>query len=293
MIAEPWDAVGTHELGRAWPGIGWMQWSDRFREDVRGFLRSEPRLVPALMQRVQGSPDIFDSPLHSVNFLSCHDGFTLYDVVAYDHKHNEANGWRNTDGAGDNRSWNCGWEGDDGVPDDVMTLRRRQLRNAWCLLAMSHGVPMVTMGDEFARTQRGNNNAYNQDNEISWVDWERRHQFLDLERFVGHLMALRHRHPVLSQPGWWGDAVQFFGARTAVDASESSRSLAWQVGDLYVIANAYWEPLSFAIQAPGPWARVVDTSLVPPHDIVERPDGAPVPDSYVVGPRSVVILERG
>ena len=172
MIVEPWDAVGTHELGRAWPGAGWLQWSDRYREDVRGVLRAERGLIPALTQRVQASPDVFDSPLHSVNFLTCHDGFTLYDLVAYDRKHNEANGHHNTDGAGDNRSWNCGWEGDDGVPDDVLALRQRQLRNAWCLLAMSHGVPMVAMGDEFGRTQCGNNNAYNQDNATSWVDWE-------------------------------------------------------------------------------------------------------------------------
>ena len=119
LIAEPWDAVGTYQLGPAWPGRGWMQWNDRFRDDVRGFLRAEPGMVPALRQRVQGSPDLFEAPMDSVNFVACHDGFTLYDVVAYDHKHNEANGWDGTDGAGENRSWNCGWEGDDGVPADV------------------------------------------------------------------------------------------------------------------------------------------------------------------------------
>ena len=137
------------------------------------------------MQRIEGSPDIFDTPTETVNFLTCHDGFTMYDLVAYDRKHNEANGHDNTDGAGDNRSWNCGFEGDDGVPAEVMALRRRQLRNAWCLLAMSHGAPMVAMGDEFGRTQGGNNNAYNQDNATSWVDWSRRDEFADLERFVG------------------------------------------------------------------------------------------------------------
>jgi glycogen operon protein len=292
MIAEPWDAVGTHELGRAWPGAGWMQWSDRFREDVRGLLRAERGLVPAVTQRVQGSPDVFDSPLHSVNFLSCHDGFTLYDVMAYDHKHNEANGHHNTDGAGDNRSWNCGWEGDDGAPDDVLALRQRQLRNAWSILAMSHGVPMVAMGDEFGRTQRGNNNAYNQDNETSWVDWVRRDRFTDLERFVGRVLALRHRHPVLSQPHWWDDAVRFFGASGEADTAEHSCSLAWTVGDLYVIVNAYWEPLEFAIQTDGPWARVVDTSRPSPDDVVE-PDMAPIVGGrYDVTARSVVILER-
>ena len=118
MIAEPWDAAGTYELGRAWPGRGWMQWNDRYREDVRGFLRGEGGLVTSLIQRVQGSPDLFDTPTATVNFLTCHDGFTLYDLVAYDRKHNEANGHANHDGAGDNRSWNCGFEGDDGAPAD-------------------------------------------------------------------------------------------------------------------------------------------------------------------------------
>jgi isoamylase len=292
MIAEPWDAVGTYELGRAWPSLGWLQWNDRFREDVRGFLRGEAGLVPALMRRVQGSPDVFYSPAQTVNFVTSHDGFTLYDVVAYDRKHNEANGHANTDGAADNRSWNCGFEGDDGAPADVLALRRRQLRNAWCLLAMSHGTPMAVMGDEFGRTQGGNNNAYNQDNETSWVDWRRRDRFADLERFVSGLLALRHRHPVLAQPDWWGDAVQWFGTSGPPDSGDSSRSLAWCVGDLYVIANAYWEPLTFALQAPGRWRRVVDTSLGPPDDIVESADAATVGATYDVAARSVVILER-
>ena len=231
LVAEPWDAAGTYQLGRSWLGHGWLQWNDRFRDDGRAFLRGEPGMVPALRERVQGSPDLFDAPTESVNFVTCHDGFTLYDLVAYDHKHNEANGWGGADGANENRSWNCGWEGDDGAPADVLALRRRQLRNAWCLLALSHGVPMTGMGDEFGRTQRGNNNAYNQDNETSWVDWERATEFADLERFVGELLALRARHPVLSQATFWGDAVRF----TEPDAE--GRALTWRVGDLYVLAE--------------------------------------------------------
>jgi isoamylase len=285
MIAEPWDAAGTYLLGRAWPGQGWLQWNDRFREDVRGFLRGEPGLVDVLQLRLQGSPDVFDSPLHSINYVACHDGFTLYDVVAYDRKHNEANGHGGRDGSDHNRSWNCGWEGDDGAPPEVIELRRRQLRNAWCLLALAHGVPMFAMGDESGRTQGGNNNPYNQDNETSWVDWARAAEFADLERFVAELLTLRHRHPVLSQPEWWGHAVQWFGTDGRADLGPQSRSLAWTVGDLYVMANAWWEPLEFAIQVPGPWRRVIDTSL---------PDAATaeVGTSYVVGPRSVVVLER-
>jgi isoamylase len=291
MIAEPWDAVGTHELGRAWPSRHWSQWNDRYRDDVRGFLRGEGGLVAALMQRIQGSPDVFHAPSATINFVTCHDGFTMYDLVAYDRKHNGANGHADADGAADNRSWNCGFEGDIGVPPDVLAVRGRQLRNAWCLLAMSHGTPMAAMGDEFGRTQGGNNNAYNQDNETSWVDWRRREQFVDLERFVGGLLALRHRHPELSQTAWWGAAVKWFGTAGPPDTGESSRSLAWCIGDLYVIANAFWEPLTFSIQAPGPWVRVVDSSLAAPKDIVELVDAPAVGASYEAAARSVVILE--
>ena len=285
MITEPWDAAGTYLLGRAWPGRGWSQWNDRFREDVRGFLRGEPGLIDALRLRLQGSPDVFDAPLHSINYVACHDGFTLYDVVAYDRKHNEANGHGGQDGSDHNRSWNCGWEGDDGAPPEVMELRRRQLRNAWCLLALAHGVPMFVMGDEFGRTQGGNNNPYNQDNGTSWVDWARAAEFADLERFVAALLALRHRHPVLAQPAWWGDAAQWFGTDGPPDLGPQSRSLAWTVGDLYVMANAWWEPLEFHVEVPGPWCRALDTTD-PDADVVEVADG------YTVGPRSIVVLER-
>jgi isoamylase len=285
MVAEPWDAAGTHLLGRAWPASGWLQWNDRFRDDVRGFLRGDDGMVPSLQLRLQGSPDLFDAPLESVNFVACHDGFTLYDVVSYDHKHNEANGEDGRDGTFDNRSWNCGWEGDDGVPDEVMSLRRRQLRNAWCLLALAHGVPMFVMGDEFGRTQGGNNNAYNQDNETSWVDWKRAAGFAELERFVENLLALRHHHAVLSQPNWWGDGVRWFGTAGPPDLGPHSRSLAWSVGDLYVMVNGWWEPLEFRVQEAGSWCRVLDTTI---------PDAGviPVGDGYKVGPRSVVVLER-
>jgi isoamylase len=292
LVAEPWDAAGGYLLGRSWPVAGWRHWNDRFRDDVRGFLRAEPGLVPAMVQRVQGSPDHLEAPLESVNFVACHDGFTLHDLVAYDRKHNAANGWGGTDGTGDNRSWNCGWEGEDGAPDDVLALRRRQVRNAWCLVAMAHGTPMIGMGDECGRTQGGNNNAYNQDNATSWFDRERAAEWADLERFAGELLALRHRHPVLSQPEWWGDAVRFAGAAGPLDDSHDSRSLAWQVGDLFVIANLWWEPVRHLVPAGGGWRRVVDTALAPPDDIV--PTGVPVTaEAYDVGARTVVILERG
>ncbi len=171
LVAEPWD-LARYLLGRGFPDRRWAQWNGKFRDDMRGFLRGEAGLVGAVMQRVQGSPDLFDAPLQSVNFFTAHDGFTLYDLVAYDRKRNDANGWNGADGTDDNRSWNCGWEGDIDVPTAVAALRRRQLRNAMCLLLLSHGTPMFVLGDEFGRTQGGNNNPYNQDNETSWVDWE-------------------------------------------------------------------------------------------------------------------------
>jgi len=295
LIAEPWDVAGRYQLGGAWPGVGWRQWNDRFRDDVRSFLRGDEGYVGALQQRIQGSPDLFTAPAHSVNFVTCHDGFTLHDLVSYDRKHNEANGERNRDGSDHNRSWNCGWEGEDGAPAAVLALRRRQLRNAWCLLLLSHGVPMWTAGDEFGRTQGGNNNAYNQDNPTSWVDWERAAAYADLERFVGCLLGLRHGQPVFSETDFWGDAVRWFGATGPPDLGVHSRSAAWQVGDLYVMANIWTEPISFDIQVPGPWCRVVDTNLASPDDIVEVAAGArgPAIDAhYVVAPHSIVVLHR-
>ena len=250
MVAEPWDAAGTYELGAAWPSRQWVQWNDRYRDDVRGFLRGEGGLVPRSSSASRAAPTCSTRPTQTVNFLTCHDGFTMYDLVAYDRKHNEANGHANTDGAGDNRSWNCGFEGDDGVPPDVVALRRRQLRNAWCLLAMSHGTPMVAMGDEFGRTQGGNNNAYNQDNATSWVDWARRDEFADLERFVGGCSPCATATRSSPSRTWWGDAGAVVrDVRCRPTPVAASRSLAWCVGDLYVIANAYWEPLTFTIQA--------------------------------------------
>ena len=284
LVAEAWDAV-RYQVGRAWPDPRWMQWNGRYRDDVRGFLRGEGGLVPAMMQRLQGSPDLFDAPARSVNFLTAHDGFTMFDLVAYDRKHNDANGWDNTDGTDDNRSWNSGWEGEQGAPDDVQTLRRRHLRNGWTLLALSHGTPMAVAGDEFARTQLGNNNPYNQDNETTWTDWSRRDDWMDLERFVQGLMAFRAAHPVLHQPDWWGTSVEWFGVSGGPDCGEHSRSLAWHLPGLYVMANMWWEPLDFDVQAPGEWSSVIDTS-----DESGFIDPAHAGRSVTVGPRSIVVL---
>jgi len=285
LIAEAWDVV-RYQVGRSWPDHRWMQWNGRFRDDVRGFLRGEGGLVPAMIQRLQGSPDLFDAPARSVNFLTAHDGFTMFDLVAYDRKHNEANGWGGTDGTDDNRSWNCGWEGEVGAPDDVQELRRRQLRNAWTLLLLSHGTPMAVAGDEFARTQHGNNNPYNQDTETTWTDWSRRDDWVDLERFVERLTEFRAAQSILMQDGWWGAGVEWFGVSGGPDLGDHSRSLAWHLSGLYVMANMWWEPLDFEIQAPGPWDVVIDTS-----DEAGFIEPSAAHSTVTVGPRSIVILK--
>ena len=286
LVAEPWD-LARYLLGPEFPDRRWMQWNGEFRDDVRGFLRGEPGMVPLLVERLAGSPDLFESPMSSVNYVTAHDGFTLYDLVSYDHRHNEANGWDNTDGHHDNRSWNSGWEGDDGVPDSVLDLRDRRMRNALCMLLMSHGVPMFVAGDEIARTQLGNNNAYNQDNETSWIDWDRANEYVDLEWFVRRLIELRATHPVLWDPEQWGEQMTVHGATGGPDTSYESRSIAWSVDGLYVMANMWWEPVEFEIQAPGDWWIVIDTN-----HLREAPVGSRANPTVTVGPRSVVILER-
>ena len=284
MIAEPWDLV-RHQLGREFPDHRWMQWNDRFRDDIRGFLRGEPGLVPAVMERLAGSADLFDVPMRSVNFLTAHDGFTLYDLVAYDHKHNESNGWGGADGSGDNRSWNCGWEGDLGVPAEVERLRLRQMRNALCLLLLSHGVPMIVAGDEFARTQQGNNNAYNQDNEISWVDWNRREQFAEQEEFVRQLLEFRAHQSVLCDEEWWGERLRWFGVDGPPDVGHHSRSIGWSLPGLSVIANMWSEPLTFPFDPPGRWLACIDTATT--SGFVEP---AEIGSTVSVAPHSIVVL---
>jgi glycogen operon protein len=285
LVAEPWD-LARYLLGPDFPDHRWMQWNGEFRDDLRGFLRGEPGLVALVASRVAGSPDLFTSPMSSLNFLTAHDGFTLYDLVSYDHRHNDANGWGGTDGHHDNRSWNSGWEGDDGVPDSVLELRARQMRNAMCLLLLSHGVPMFVAGDEIGRTQRGNNNAYNQDNETSWIDWERAAEFADLERFVARVIQLRAAHPVLVDPDRWGSRLRVHGAVGEPDTTFESRSIAWSVDGLYVMANMWWEPVEFRVHTPGEWWVAIDTT-----DPWSAPVGTRAGATVNVGPRSIVVLE--
>jgi len=224
LIAEPWDAAGAYQLGTRFPGGLWHQWNGRFRDDVRRLVRGDQGTVPALMMRLYGSDDLFPDtpryarrPWQSINYVTCDDGFTPYDLVSYDRRHNEANGHDNTDGTEDNLSWNCGWEGDDGVPDEIMALRKRQAKNLCCLLLLANGIPMIFAGDELLQTQRGNNNPYNQDNETTWLDWNRLLTHADHFRLVRRMIAFRKAHPTLCRSRFWRDDVRWYGVGPSVD----------------------------------------------------------------------------
>ena len=311
LIAEAWDASGLYQVG-TFPAWGrWAEWNGRFRDDLRRFVKGDPGMVSALATRLCGSPDLYQTserqPYHSINFITCHDGFTLADLVSYDEKHNQMNGENNLDGSNDNASWNCGAEG----PTDsaeILGLRRRQVKNFATLLLMAHGVPMILAGDELGRSQQGNNNAYCQDNEVSWIDWTLKQKNGDLFRFFRLLTAFRHRHPALRRisfvPLPCCPRIEWHGIKLGYpDWSWNSRSLAMHLShtdeagtteDAYLISNAYWEELAFELPvlADRTWLRFVDTTLESPADIAEDArTGLPIRDThYKVGPRSVVVL---
>ena len=318
LIAEPWDAAGLYQVGRFPYGLRWSEWNGRYRDDVRRFWRGEPGLARELATRLCGSADLYESsgrqPWHSVNFVTSHDGFTLWDLVSYDHKHNEANGEENRDGVTENLSWNCGVEG---LTDDreILALRRRQAKNFIVTLMLSQGVPMLLAGDEFLRTQGGNNNAWCQDNEVSWVDWSLATKNADFLRFVREMIALRKNHPALRRGTFFHGAgpngdhkpdIIWHGLKPGQpDFSATGRTLAFaldgsQTGrepdnDFYVACNARSEPVPFRIpRSPSgrPWRRIVDTALKSPSDIVAAGDGPRVAASSAcrVAPFATVVL---
>jgi isoamylase len=318
LIAEPWDAGGLYQVGRFPFGRRWSEWNGRYRDDVRRFWRGDPGLAGALATRICGSADLYEwigrRPQHSINFLTCHDGFTLADLVSYNHKHNWANGEGNRDGMDDNYSWNSGAEGPTDDPQ-VLVLRRRQAKNLMATLFLSQGVPMLLAGDEFLRTQRGNNNAWCQDNEISWLDWSLADKNADFLRFTQMLSALRRRHPALRRrtffrgPGLDGHMtpdICWHGIEPGwPDFSPWSRSIAFTLDgsltgrepdrDFYIVCNAWRELLGFRVpRAPSgrPWRRLVDTALPSPLDIVPDDEGPQVAaDSrYNVAPHALVVL---
>jgi len=311
LIAEAWDAAGLYQVG-SFVGDNWKEWNGKFRDDVRSFVKSDNGYVRALAERLIGSPDIYGvashSPEQSVNFVTVHDGFTLNDVVSYDTKHNESNGHGNRDGTDDNRSWNCGVEGPTDDPD-IEALRNRQVKNYFTLLLTAMGAPLLLMGDEVRRTQQGNNNAYCQDNQISWFDWALLEEHVDVYRFVKELIAgrldLLHERTDADTllERLRVTRTEFHGVTLgAVDQGETSHSLAlsrWSedgtIG-LYQMVNAYWEPLTFELP-PLPaggaqqWRRWIDTNCPSPNDICSWSVAPVVSESvYRVGSRSVVAL---
>ena len=308
LIAEAWDP-GSYQLGRSFPGTSWLQWNGKFRDDLRAFVRGDSGTVSGAMARIYGSSDLFpDDAMNayhayqSVNFITCHDGFCLYDLVSYNQKRNEANGRNNTDGTDYNLSWNCGWEGDENVPPEVMALRKRQVKNFCCLLFLSNGTPMFCAGDEFMNTQRGNNNPYNQDNETTWIDWDLLRKNQDIFRFFKKMIAFRKSHPSLGRSRFWREDVRWYGVGEAPDLSLDSHTLAFCLHgasqndtDLYVMINAFWQELTFHVEEgqANEWRRVVDTSFPSPSDFCEPGREQPLQSlSYKVGPRSTVVLIR-
>jgi isoamylase len=306
LIAEPWDTA-AYQLGRGFPGLTWLQWNGRFRDDIRRFVKGDNGMVPEVMRRIYGSDDLFPDSradayhaYQSVNYVTSHDGFTLYDLVSYDRKHNWQNGNNNQDGTDANYSWNCGQEGDEGVSAAVRALRRRQVKNFCCLLFLSNGTPMFRAGDEFLNTQLGNNNPYNQDNEIGWLDWSQLQANRDIFRFFKNMIAFRKNHPSLSRSRFWREDISWYGVGPAVDLSSDSHSLAFCLhgasqgdDDIYAMINGYWEELEFNVQegTAHEWKRIVDTALPSPDDFSD--DGIPLKQTkYLLAPRSIVVLCR-
>ena len=284
LIAEAWDAGGLYQVGH-FVGDNWKEWNGRFRDDLRDFFRGERGAVRHIADRMLGSPDLYRhkerEAEQSVNFVTCHDGFTLDDLVSYNRKRNEANGEGNGDGSDDNRSWNCGV---DGPSEDasVEALRSRQARNFLSVTMLSLGVPMILMGDEMRRTQNGNNNAYCQDNETSWLDWGLLEKHADLHRFVRHLATRRRRRDFgrdtqcLSEVIREADIV-WHGVRCGQpDWSDDSHSLAFTAElrhlnmRVHYLMNAWNDALEFELPCGdgGVWRRWIDTGLPSPDDIV-------------------------
>ena len=310
LIAEAWDAAGLYQVG-SFVGDSWKEWNGRFRDDIRSFLKGDDGAVRSLAFRLTGSPDVFQreerEAEQSINFVSCHDGFTLNDLVSFNVKHNEANGEGNRDGADHNLSWNCGVEGASADPE-VERLRNRQVKSFLTLTLLAIGTPMLLMGDEVRRSQAGNNNAYCQNNEISWFDWTLVENNADILRFVKELIALRmnrdlpvERLDMTLNELLRRQPIQWHGIRlNAPDWSHQSHTLAATVlllgyrSLLHLIANAYWEPLEFEVPPLGgqkSWRRCVDTYLDPPDDIRRWEDAQILQGSPCrVQPRSVVIL---
>jgi glycogen operon protein len=312
LIAEAWDSGGLYQVG-SFGQDKWKEWNGQFRDDIRSFVKGDQNTVAKLRERIAGSFDLYhelDRPAgQSINFVTCHDGFTLNDLVSYNLKHNEANHESNTDGGNVNLSWNCGVEGPT-VNADIERLRMQQTRNLLALTLLSVGTPMLLMGDEVRRTQLGNNNAYCQNNETSWFDWSLCVANADLLRFA-RLLIRTHLHfdqgteggQITLEDYLRKARIEWHGVEIGKpDWGDSSHSLALSLHNFaatqvrYIAINAYWKPLEFELPPvsgghTGGWFRLLDTSLPSPDDIVEEASGFPVGGAaYCVNPRSIVML---
>lgn len=303
LIAEAWDAGGLYQVGNFPSWNRWAEWNGRYRDDMRRFLKGDEGVAMDAAKRIAGSTDLYpvaDRQNASINFLTCHDGFTLYDLFSYNEKHNEANGWDNTDGANDNNSWNCGAEGETDDPE-INNLRMRMVRNGFTALLCSRGTPMLLAGDEFCNTQYGNNNPYCQDNEISWLDWTMLEKHKDIFNFVKKVIRFRKEHPIirsiLKPSGFGFPDVSFHGVEPWADGFESydhyiGVMFAGITQDdeedvVYIGLNTYWEPLTIHLPRlpEGHFWNVAVNTNIPD---LEQP--AKCDNTFFMGQRSVAVF---
>ena len=316
LIAEAWDAAGLYQVG-SFPGYRWAEWNGRYRDVIRRFVRGDSGLINELATRLCGSNDLYEHkgrlPINSINFVTCHDGFTLYDLFSYNEKHNYANGEHNQDGCNDNLSFACGIDGETQDPD-ILALRSKQMKNVFAMLLLSQGVPMLLAGDELLNTQRGNNNCYCQDNELSWIDWNMTQQNADMLRFVQLMIALRKRHASImrrrfltgkfvnsrgmaeiqwhgaeiNKPLWDDFNIKVLAFTLAgIETDESDLHVAMNMSDQQVI-------IELPVVVDHAWCLALDTSLKSPQDIVLPRDQKPVCENfYPINGRTVVVFENG
>jgi glycogen operon protein len=323
LIAEPWS-ISQYRLG-SFSDRRWAEWNGKFRDTVRRWVKGDP-VAGDLASRVAGSYDLFAtpegerSPYHSINFVTCHDGFTMNDLVSFDGKHNERNGEGNRDGSNDNHSWNCGHEGFVEASDlpeerqqEIESLRNQQIKNFLTILFLSQGTPMLLYGDEMRRTAEGNNNTVYQDNHLNWINWEDAKRHTDILRFTRHIIAFRKRHQIVRRWRYLTDEeadtpnlrnITWHGVKPGqADFSDSSRFLAWVLEafeteqrhdvPIYVGSNVFWEPIEVELPEVEDrrWYRVVDTSLPAGEDIVPDEQAAFLPENhYLIRPRSTLVL---
>jgi isoamylase len=314
VIAEAWDAAGLYQIGY-FPGERWAEWNGKYRDAMRKFVRGDQGMIGEVAARLTGSADLYQwrehQPTNSINFITAHDGFTLYDMTAFNEKHNWANGENNNDGANDNYSWNCGVEGET-TDLAVNELRTKQMKNCATLLMLSMGVPMMVAGDEYGRTQSGNNNTYCQDNEINWIDWDKVKENGHLVRFWSELIKKRQTYLHHFKGKYLQNIPNKFGLieidwhGTQLNNPDwnnpDARCLALTLGDveatgdntlnIHIMMNMHWEPVAFQIPTfQGlEWYRSLDTALPSPLDIDTNKKKVKIKDSYLLTGRSIVVL---